>query len=72
MSVRGSTGSRRLAKQGQTAGHAGEEAESWGSGRGCHQLGTPGPLLLRHKTPQLAVQGKAGRRRGGLPGHGML
>lgn len=48
MSVRGSTGSRRLKNQGQTAGHAGEEAESSGSGRGSHQLqlGTPQPLLL--------------------------
>lgn len=66
MSVRGSTGSRRLAKQGQTAGHAGEEAESWGSGRGSHQLGTPSPLLLHHNTPQPAVQGKAGRKADGL------
>lgn len=66
MSVRGSTGSRRLAKQGQTAGHAGEEAESSGSGRGSHQLGTPSPPLLHHKTPQLAVPGKAGRRAAGL------
>lgn len=41
MSVRGSTGSRRLKNQGQTAGHAGEEAESTGSGRGSHQLGSP-------------------------------
>lgn len=78
MSVRGSTGSRRLAKQGQTAGHAGEEAESQGSGRGSHQLGTPRPVLLHHKTPQLAVPGKAGRRaargwsRGGLLGPRML
>lgn len=49
MSVRGSTGSRRLKNQGQTTGHAGEEAESSGSGRGSHQLGTPSspqPLLL--------------------------
>lgn len=41
MSVRGSTGSRRLKNQGQTAGHAGEEAESTGSGRGSHQRSTP-------------------------------
>lgn len=43
MSVRGSTGSRRLAKQGQTAGHAGEEAESLGSGRGSSPAGHPQP-----------------------------
>lgn len=46
MSVRSSAGSRRLKNWGQTAGHAGEEAESSGSGRGSHQLGTPQPLLL--------------------------
>lgn len=63
MSVRGSTGSRRLENQGQTTGHAGEEAESSGSGRGSHQLGTPGPDCSHHKAPWLALPGKAGRRR---------
>lgn len=58
MSVRGSTGSRRLKNQGQTAGHAGEEAESSGSGRGSHQLGTPQPLLL---PPQDSKAGGAGK-----------
>lgn len=69
MSVRGNTGSRRLAKQGQTAGHAGEEAESWGRGRGSHQLGTPSPLLLHHQTPQLGWLCRE-RRGGGQPGAG--
>lgn len=67
MSVRGSTGSRRLKNQGQTAGHAGEEAESSGRGRGSHQLGTPSPFCSHRKTPKLVVLGKAGRR---LPGGG--
>lgn len=70
MSVRGSTGSRRLKNQGQTTGHAGEEAESSGSGRGSHQLGTPSfpqPLLL---PPQDSEAGGACRERlgGGGPG----
>ena len=58
MSVRGSRGSRRLAKQGQTAGHAGEEAESSGSGRGSPRPGTPSPLLL---PPQDSPAGCAGK-----------
>lgn len=68
MSVRGSTGSRQLAKQGQTAGHAGEEAERSGSGRGSPQLGTPSPLLL---PPQDSPAGCAGKGwEEGCPGPG--
>lgn len=57
MSVRGSTGSRRLKNQGQTAGHAGEEAESLGSGRGSHQPGTPrpSPFCSHRKTLKLVM-----------------
>lgn len=69
MSVRGSTGSRRLKNQGQTAGRAGEEAESSGSGRGSHQLAPPPPqpLLL---PPQGSEAGGACREKlgGGCPG----
>lgn len=60
MSVRGSTGSRRLKNQGQTAGHAGEEPESSGSGRGSHQLGTPHPLLLPPQESEAGGAGKGG------------